>query len=150
MMTKPSSRPSRIVLTHHIKITSIITYEHVTSFSAFDATVFMSFMETSTVSGYFMTPHFQGGTILSTFFTLPTTTIQCHKLQYLLHLTHTSPMYAQTSSWNSLPKMTYLYQFGHTNILCICPAITEFQIPPLYLTRTFNPMGENSNLHGTL
>ena len=59
---------SGLVRTHRIKITSIIASRFLPSFSASDEMIFVSFLETCTLYGYFMTPCYQVDVILSTFF----------------------------------------------------------------------------------
>ena len=94
-----------ILRIHHIKIISAITSINVPSFSASDVTVFMSFLKTKNISICLMTPDVKEALYNHHFPGRPTTTVQSHKLLYIILFTHTSPTYKQTSFQNFL--LTY-------------------------------------------
>ena len=87
-----------------ILLASIVTTGNFASLSDSVGTFFLYFLNTNNVSGYIMTP-----VITSAFYdhhlsyhTL--TAVLCHTLQHILHFTHPSPTYTQTSFINSLLK----------------------------------------------
>ena len=90
--------------TCHINITYIITSKTFTSLSASGTTVFVSFLNIYNVSRYFMTPVEKDSLYNNHFYAPHLTDVLRHTLQHILHFTHTSPTYAQTSFQNSLLK----------------------------------------------
>ena len=87
---------------HKIKITYIITLVKIPSFCVCNSTVFMSFMNTNIVSGYLTTPVVKEALYNHHLSSRLLTTIQRHKLQHKLHITHTAHLYAQNYSQNIL------------------------------------------------
>ena len=94
--------PIVLLVSHQIKSTSIITFVNIPSFFASDTTGFMNFLKTYHVSGYLMNTVVTEALYDHYFSARNPTTVILHKLQHLLHFTHTSPICAETILQNCL------------------------------------------------
>ena len=118
------------------KIIYIITSSNVISLYDSYTTVFMSFLNTYTVSGYLMTPCCQLGVMWITIY-LPILQLLFNITQFNIFSTSPTPNLCKLALFPKTfsRKMTYLNPFNNTNIMRLYPIIPESQTPSQYLSQ---------------